>query len=500
MTWLQKAVARSPVDPRALVGVLVLAIGTLVWLLAFTNQLASLFGGSTTTTVRAEFQSIEDIVPNDPVRIDGVQVGTVSGVTPSPGGRGATVTMSLDTTAGKIYRDASASIQWRTVLGANDAVALDPGTRAAGLLGDQTIPQSHDSNQVELDQITQAVHGPAQQGMRTMLQQLAPALQAHAALARDFTTLAEIAPEAAVGIGALRGEVPDTDLKNLVRQTSRAADALDVGTGGAETRRFVQSAAQTLNAVAANPTDLRNAIVETRAVLPVAKESMSGLNRTLDLLDPLMAMLIPEVPQIAPTLETVRPALEHTHALLTAATPLLDRLRPAVDALTHAARTGVPVINSLSPSLQRLSNQILPGLREKGPEEGGHPAYQMIGPTLVGIGALSGFFNQDGEFANLTLGLEEPQSAQILPCTEDFSGRDFLVCSTLSQALATFMSGGTSVLQSLSRRPGGANIFGPLIPKAAHILSQFDATRNQLLAKVPALAKWLLSPNHGSRR
>src|SRR5438105_4944117 len=133
---------RLGLDPRAFLGVVVLVAGTLMWVLAFTGGFSSLFSSSS-KTIKADFASVEDIVPNDPVRINGVQVGRVSSVSPDPGGRGATLTMELDNTAGKIYKDASASILWRTALGANEAVALTPGTSAAGELGG-TIPQSHD--------------------------------------------------------------------------------------------------------------------------------------------------------------------------------------------------------------------------------------------------------------------------------------------------------------------------------------------------------------------
>jgi ABC-type transporter Mla subunit MlaD len=492
---MSKAMSRWGIHPRAIIGVLALLGGTVIWVLAFTGGLSTIFGSST-KVVHADFQSIEDIVPNDPVRIDGVQVGTVAGESLDPGGRGATLTMDIDT-SDPIYANAKASILWRTVLGANDAVALYPGTRSAGLLGARTIAQSHDTNQVELDQITQAVHGGAQSGMRTMLQQLAPALSAHPALALDFRTLARIAPEATIGIGAVRGENQDTDLRALVRDAGQAAQAMSVGTGAATTRQFVSSAATTLNAVSANPADLQNTITGLDSVLPLLTQTSQRVTYTTSLLNPLIAKLTPEVPQVTPTLRALRPTVTDAHKLLSDATPLLHKLGPTVDSLAATARVGVPLIDNVAPSLERIKNQVLPGLAEKTAETQ-HPAYDMLDSTLAGFGNWAGFFDQDGNVADFVVGLEDIQAPQLLPCSLDFSGEDFLVCSSLSDALQEFFTGGTSLLQSLSRRPGAASLYAPLLARAQKIQTQFAQVRSSITSKFPALAKFLYDSHRGA--
>lgn len=490
---------RLGLPPRALLGLLVLVGGTMLWVLAFTGGLSTLFAGNT-STVKADFASVENIVPNDPVRIHGVQVGTVSSVTPDPGGRGGTVTINTDT-SDPIYRDASASIVWRTALGANDAIAIDPGTPASGLLGGATLPQSQDSNQVELDQITQAFHDGAQSGMRTMLQQLGPAFASHPDLGSALTTLAQIAPTATVGIGALRGQLQDTDLRNLVRNAGQAAQAVTVGTGGAETRQFVQSAATTLSAISASQPNLKSAVDNLSNTLVTAGQSLPSLDANLYRLDPLIAKLMPVVPQIAPTLQQLRPTLLDAHTMLTDATPLLHKLRPAVHSLASSATVGVPVVNSLAPSLVRLQNTILPGLNQTTPETRGHPAYTLIGGTITNLGSLASFIDGDGGMANLTLGLGAANdTGGVLPCTLDFTGTDLLVCNTLSQSLGELFTGGTSLLSSLGLRPGGQSTYGPLLKTARTLQSHLDATQRALRAKAPAVASYLFQPNHGAGR
>jgi phospholipid/cholesterol/gamma-HCH transport system substrate-binding protein len=502
VTGVKRVADRLGLDPRAVVGLAVVLGGLIVWSMAFTGGLAGLLSGPS-TTVKADFASAEDVVTNDPVRINGVEVGKVSDVAADRDGRGATVTMQLDQGAGSIYANASAQIVWRTALGANDAVRLDPGTPSAGSLGSATIPKSRDSNQVELDQITQALHGGAQSGTQTILQQLPQALQDEHAPARAFTTLANVAPDAAAGIGALRGQTPDSDLKALVHQTGQAVQALSVGTGASETQRFVQSAATTLAAISASPQALQATISGLARVIPRSQPTFAALDHSLNLLDPLMGKLTPEVGQVAPTLQALHPTVTDADTLLHKATPLLHQLRPTVESLASTARLGVPVINALKPSLIRLQNKILPGVAKTYPETGGHGTYQMIGSLVTAFSNITSQFDSNGDLIDLSLGLAEPQDQQILPCTEDFSGTDFLVCQALSTSLSQVFSGGPSLMQAAAQAASGTgaqSIFQALGHKATSAGSQLDQLQRALAAKRPQVARYLFSTHRGAGR
>ena len=217
-----------------------------------------------------------------------MQVGTVSGVTLDPAGRGATVAMDVNSSDGPIYNNASAAIQWRTALGANDAVSIDPGTVGAGRLGSRPIPQSQTSDQVELDEITRTFHDGARTGLQTTFKQLGPAFSNHTAPAATFSTLAQVAPTAATGIGALRGVETDTDLKNLVVQASRAAQALDVGQRAAYTQQFVQSAATTLAITGGERSNISAILADANAAFPDVTSTAPRIDHALSLLDPLV--------------------------------------------------------------------------------------------------------------------------------------------------------------------------------------------------------------------
>lgn len=484
---MRNAANKIGIDPRAVVGLVVLVAGAALWGFAFLGGSFSFFGGKK-TEVKADFASIQYVVPNDPVRINGVQVGRVSKSEPDPNGAGGTLTLELEDDAGKVYKDASAAIRWRTALGATEAVTLTTGTPATGELGSDTIPQSRTTNQVELDQIVQTFNGDAQPGLQTMLKELGPAFADHDQLGEDLQILTDVAPNAAVGIGALRGQVRDTDLRELIVNAGKAAQALDVGTDAETTQRLVESAAVTLNAP--DPTDLRLAVQRAAADLKPSAVMFKHLDEILYKVDPEIPKLNALAPQATSTLRELRPLVTDLHGLLTDADPLLRSLRPAVHSLEDAARVGVPAINELQPSLSRLATDILPGLAQVYPEED-LPVYKLIGPTIVGLGTLANFFDENGELANLTAGLEEPQAAQILPCNLDFSGTNFLVCTTLSDALGILFGGPPPLMRKLAGTDLGASVFGPMAERAEELQDRLDADIAKLKKVRPQLAKWL---------
>lgn len=489
--------SRFALSRNQIIGVVVVVAGTIVWAFAFTGGFAGLFAAST-YTVKANFNSVEYIVQNDPVRINGVEVGSVDSVNEAPAGNAGTVIMSVQSQY-KLYNDASANLVWRTVLGGNDAIAIDPGTKDAGAL-QGPIPASRDANQVELDQVLLPFHGGAQSGLQTMLSQLGPALSNHADLDNDLSLYRGIAPAANVGGGALRGVEQDTDLRNLVQNAGQAARALSVGTDASTTQQFVSSAANTLEDFGGNPAAFKAAIhTFDRAYVDGQNYVFPQYQQLLFKVDSLTQKLDGAVPHIVPALDQFNPTLANAHLLLSDATPLVHRLAPAVDGLAKTAKVGVPLIKELNPGLTALERTTLPGLDAKYPEEGGRTVAQLIGPTSIGLGTLSDLFNQDGELANLTAGLEGLNTQSLLPCTLDFSSgsTDFLVCQSLSTALGQFFGGGTNALKSLISKTGGQAIYGSLLKNAQKLDSQQNVIQQALTKLAPKVAGLLFKKPAG---
>jgi ABC-type transporter Mla subunit MlaD len=266
---------------------------------------------------------------------------------------------------------------------------IDRGEPTSGALRNLTIPQRQTANQVELDQVLTAL-GPSQRaGMRTILTETPKSLADTQAPARLLSSVARVAPVGTVGVSALRG-LQSGDLRRLVVNSGRTIDA--VGATDGDLRTFVQSAAVTLQTTADRQQDLRQTIVRAAATEPLATTTLVNLAHTLSLADPLVAKLNVPAPDVAPAARVLRPVLLGANTLLRRAVPLLHSLRPAVSALAVAARVGKPLLDRLAPSLDRVANPILPRLAAVDPGSK-HPTYQMLGPTIEGLGAAADQFD-----------------------------------------------------------------------------------------------------------
>jgi phospholipid/cholesterol/gamma-HCH transport system substrate-binding protein len=395
---------------RELVGLGVLIVMFGGSLLVFSRAINGLFGPGT-KTVKAVFGNTSLLANNSPVRVNGVDVGEVTGKTLDPGGSSTVVTMALRNNALPLYSNATATIKWRTVLGGSYAVVIDRGVPSSGTLRNLTIPQRQTANQVELDQILTAL-GPGQRvGLRTILHETPQALADTHAPARLLSAVARVAPDGAVGVAALRG-LHSGDLSRLVDNSRRTIDALG-GTDG-DLRTFVQSAAGTLRTTAAREQDLRQTIVAAAATEPLATSTLTNLDRTLSLADPLVSKLNGPAPDVAPAARMLRPVLVGADTLLGHAVPLLRSLRPAVSSLAVAARVGKPLLDRLAPSIDRVANPILPRLAAVDPGTK-RPTYEMLGPTIQGLGAAADQF--------------DPQSHMLVfPATSDANPIDDSPC------------------------------------------------------------------------
>ena len=382
--------------------------------------------------LRAVFANTGILFDGSPVRVQGVDVGTVTGIALDPGERSSTVTMTIsDAAAFPIYRDATATLKWRTVLGANYAIDIDRGTTSSGPLTSGLIPLGHTSGQVEVDQVLSSLQSNQRAGLRTMLDQFAVALRNERALGSALTALSANSPALGAGLDAARGQ-QDGDLARLVSSTGRLMNALHEPS----LRELVEGGAGTLTTTAARQADIQQTIALAAQTLPQVQLTATELDRTLGIANPLLARLRPVVGQVAPTATALDPTVSDANALLQQARPLLTSLRPASAALAAAAHQARPLLDQLTPSLGRIANQILPDLAlvYKG---SGRPTYEMIGPTLADLDAAAASLDGVSHFVTLTPGGGE-RSLDTLPCQTYFvdpTATQLLHCESLSQAL-----------------------------------------------------------------
>jgi phospholipid/cholesterol/gamma-HCH transport system substrate-binding protein len=426
--------------------------------LVFTGAYRGLFasGGH---TVKAVFTNTQQLQPGDDVRVDGVIVGKVDRIGLDHGARAATVLMTINNSAGPLYGDATASLRWKTLLGAAFYVAIGRGTAAAGPLGSRPIPTGRTSGQVELEDITSVFSPGARTGLQTIPPEMAQALGDPSAPGRVLQNLNGVAPSVTQGMNALRGQQTDVDLRNLVAATGAAMTAL--GASDAQLRGLVAGAAATLQTTAGRQSDIQSSISQAPGVEAATQLTMSGLDSTLRLTDPLIARLQGPASDVARTIGPLRPTLIQADGLLSRAMPLMRSLRPAMNSLAQTSLVALPLLQGLSPSLGRFNDSILPYLNEQDPQTQ-HSTAEMIGSTLAGLGGAVSQEDNQGHFIRFpaTAG-----SADLyLPCqtyVNDPDKKTWIECETLQAALQSYLSynplgaTATGLLSGSTNRRGG---------------------------------------------
>lgn len=371
-------------------GFVVIALGTFLMFAAVTG-LIRVFGGG--QEVRAEFRSVNQVDDQTPVRIKGVNVGKVerieAGRSPQ---RSSTLTMKLTQKDLVVRRDARAQIRWRTILGGEMYVDLDPGSPQEKALRDGTIPLARTGSQVELDQVLQPYDGGTEQAQRDLFRGLSDGFrdpETGAGRAIDELPALDTVRR---GVEPVRGRESD-DLRRLVASTATTVDALDDDTRALQ--GLVTGANETFGALAERREELGELLELSPSTLDSTRTTMTRVRTTLDLLDPLVEDLRPGVRRIAPATRAATPALEQARRFLRASRPLLRDARPALTSLGRASDAGVPFIERLDPVLTRLDRKTLPFLRVRD-EETRLRLFQAIGPTFAHLGNAGAEFDAEG--------------------------------------------------------------------------------------------------------
>ena len=177
--------------------------------------------------VHLQFESANQIAPNAPVRIAGVNVGKVESIEAGPNDT-AEVTVSLDDQGLPLHTDATARIRPRTFLEGAFFVDIQPGSPSAPELSDGgTIPVGQTSTPVQLDQILTSLQRPVRDNLRTALIGLGSAFSkgGPGAISRTLPQLDPLFRKAAVAGEAFMGTAPH-DLSRAISSSSRVAAAL----------------------------------------------------------------------------------------------------------------------------------------------------------------------------------------------------------------------------------------------------------------------------------
>ncbi|HXB63674.1 MAG TPA: MlaD family protein [Solirubrobacteraceae bacterium] len=193
-------------------------------------------GGGGGYTVWAEFDDAGNLVTSENVKIDGVKVGTVGTVSPTPGGRAA-VTLNIANPGFQDFReDATCTIEPQALIGEKYVNCLPTQQRAEGAplppplgkipsgqegAGDYKLPVARTSSPVGVDLLSDIGHLPENQRLAIILNELGAGLAGrgsdlNAVLHRSNPALREL--EKLIGMLADENKV----LGNLAEEGDRA--------------------------------------------------------------------------------------------------------------------------------------------------------------------------------------------------------------------------------------------------------------------------------------
>src|SRR3954452_18124906 len=145
-------------------GILALAVIGLFAVFGFTklNPFASPY------ELHAVFDNVNNLKPNSPVRIAGVDVGKVKKVEPISSGEGAArVTMEIKGKGLPIHRDATVKVRSRIFLEGNFFVALSPGSPSSPEMPDGgTISMQHTAAPVQFGQLLTALQSDTREDLK----------------------------------------------------------------------------------------------------------------------------------------------------------------------------------------------------------------------------------------------------------------------------------------------------------------------------------------------
>jgi phospholipid/cholesterol/gamma-HCH transport system substrate-binding protein len=313
--------------------------------------------------VRGLFQETGLLVPGADVRISGVNVGRVTGV--SRRGTESLVTMDIGQRYSPIPADTRAILRQKTLLG-EAYVALSPGSGQGPKLRDGgMLPQSQVAHTTQLDQVLGAFGQPTQRDLTLFLTGSAASLAGQAEnLSSALGNLDPAVTELRQVMAALDG-----DRGNLAALLHNGATVVStLGQRATELETLIRAGNQVFSATAQRNAALTATIDRLPPFLARLRITLNAVGHTLALASPSVSSLQGAAPLLRPALRDLialsGPALVVLHAAprliddalvaLPAIARFNDAFHPAVDALLPAVRQIVPVIRFVGQYRQEL--------------------------------------------------------------------------------------------------------------------------------------------------
>jgi phospholipid/cholesterol/gamma-HCH transport system substrate-binding protein len=414
--------------PNAVVGVILVIVVLIASVLAFTKTLPWADGYE----VNAVFTTAQNIRPDSPVRIAGVNVGKVTevrqlnsgddelaaalgedeaqaaAVADSEGQQAAVVTMQIEEAGRPIKEDATFQLRPRLFLEGNLFVDTRPGSPGAPEAPDgHTFPLDQTSVSVQLDQVLTTLQSNVREDLQVFLDEFGAALMDHGG-AEGFQELYRSSPGSyrytAEVNEALLGTEPH-DLSGFIRNFDRVANGLS--RNEQQLRDLVTNFRVFAGSFAAESAALERGIRTLPGVLQAAGPAFRNLNASFPPLRAFAREALPGVRSTAPTLDAATPFLHQARRLASKRElrGLAADLRPTIPRLAKLARRTLPFLDQSRALSSCFNEVVIPWSNDQISVTGGdypHPAqgpvYKETGYGLVGIGGESRSGDANGQY------------------------------------------------------------------------------------------------------
>jgi phospholipid/cholesterol/gamma-HCH transport system substrate-binding protein len=351
-----------------------------------------ILGGGSNYSLNADFQNASGLVTGDNVLIGPATVGTINSISLTRNGE-ARVSMGLRGGVGPMHQGTVARIVEDSLSGiASRYVELEPGPSQAPSIDDGgVITNAHTYSEVNIDELFDTFDPLTRAGLKGFvrgeaaslkgrgkqanqaLKYLAPGLQSTsqltAELTRDQPTFDQLVVQGADALSALASR--SQQLSQLIANTSTATGA-----------------------IASQSQALQQALGLLPGTLRQATTTFSGLQTTLNSLDPLVAASKPAVRRLPQFLASLRKVIEAGIPTIGALDDLihnpsgggdLTTLAQSTPALARIAATALPeIIQQLNDS----QNQIV-ALRQYTPD---------VVAALTNLGQAGAYYDANGHY------------------------------------------------------------------------------------------------------
>jgi virulence factor Mce-like protein len=406
------------------VGLLVLLLAGIITYFGFTKHVPFTHG----FRVKAVFVNANNIRPNSPVRIAGVNIGKVKKVTAYKGGDGnmSLVTMEIDKAGLPIHKDATLKIRPRIFLEGNEFVDLQPGTPSAPTIDDgDTIPSTQTAAPVQFDEVLTALQSDTREDLKRLLEGYGTALTYEPTAADDVGQDPDVKGKTAAQAlnksldyapAALRNAsivnqaflgLEQHDLSGLVDNTGKVTKALS--SNEQSLKDFVTNFNTTLGALASEQGNLKQTIALLGPTLEHADSALTHLNASFPNTRAFAREILPGVKETPATIDAAEPWIAQARKLVSPAElgGLVKELKPTtVDLakLVDGSLTALPQADLVS---QCVTHTILPTgdvKIEDGQFTSNEENYKEFWYAMVGLAGESQNFDGNGHYVRFAVG------------------------------------------------------------------------------------------------